>query len=218
MGSPRGDVLEGQDDPFLRPVFIALAEDTGLIKRLGAYLARAVVRRAARWADRPDFTVWVNVSGRQLDGPGFAQDLLADLAEAGLKPGRVGVEVTESVLVDRDVTVEQFSALREAGVPVAIDDFGTGDSSLARLAALPISVLKIERSLVERIDTPAGRASIDVIVPLARALDLRTVAEGVETERQLELLQEVRAGSAAGYLLGRPGAAVCLDAQDLSRS
>jgi diguanylate cyclase (GGDEF)-like protein/PAS domain S-box-containing protein len=193
--------------PIAPDVFIPLAEDTGLINQLGIAVARTAVRQAARWSDRPDFTVWFNVSGRQLDAPGFAHELMHELAAADLAPGRIGIEVTESVLVDELVAERELSDLSTAGIPVAIDDFGTGYSSLGRLAALPLNVLKIDRSFVERIDTPSGRAAIDVTIHLAHALGLRTVAEGVETQRQLDLLRSAGADCVAGYLLARPAPA-----------
>lgn len=142
--------------------------------------------------------------------------LLRDLADAGLPPHRLGVEVTESVLADEAVAVGELAELSAAGVPIAIDDFGTGYSSLARLAVLPISVLKVDRSFVANIETAHGRASVDVIVHLARSLGLRTVAEGIETPRQLQLVREAGVDSAAGYLLGRPAPPEALDAHVLT--
>ncbi|MCW2830208.1 MAG: hypothetical protein JWP31_900, partial [Aeromicrobium sp.] len=150
--------------------------------------------------------VWVNVSGREL-APGYARSVLTLLAHEQLPPDRIGIEVTESVLADEAVAVQELRLLHEAGVAVAIDDFGTGYSSLTRLSTLPISLLKIDRSFVTNLDTPFGRAAIDVIVHLARALGVETVAEGVETLAQLEVLREAGVDSASGYLLGRPAPA-----------
>jgi diguanylate cyclase (GGDEF)-like protein len=184
-------------------LFIALAEDAGLIRELGSSVFGTACRDAVRWSDLPDFTVWVNVSGREFSA-GYADRFLTAVARAELRRCRVGIEVTESVLADEDVALRELSALHTAGVPIAIDDFGTGYSSLARLAALPISVLKIDRSFVQRIGTRLGRASIDVMVHLAGVLGVRTVAEGVETPAELEQLRQAGVDSAAGYLLGEP--------------
>lgn len=193
------------DDGYISPgVFIPLAEDAGLICRLGSDVLRAAIRQAAHWRHLPGFVVWVNLSGRQLDAPGVATEILTALAEAGVATCRFGVEVTESVLQDEKLAVRELVQLCDAGVSVAIDDFGTGYSSLSRLAALPISVLKIDQSFVASSHLPSGRALLDVTVHLARVLGLRTVAEGIETQAQLELVRGAGVDSAAGYLLGRP--------------
>ncbi|MBM9465906.1 putative bifunctional diguanylate cyclase/phosphodiesterase [Nakamurella leprariae] len=184
-------------------IFVPLAEDAGLIRELGVSVFGTACRDAARWAALPDFTVWVNVSGREI-ASGYAARFLAGLARGELRRCRVGIEVTESVLADEDVALRELTTLHTAGVPIAIDDFGTGYSSLARLATLPISVLKIDRSFVQQIGTRLGRASIDVVVHLAGVLGVRTVAEGVETPAQLEALRQAGVDSAAGYLLGEP--------------
>ncbi|CAN5214887.1 hypothetical protein BH09ACT10_BH09ACT10_17570 [soil metagenome] len=188
-------------------VFVPLAEEVGLIRQLGASLIMDGIKQAARWAHLPDFTVWVNVSGRQLDEPNIAQTILNALAEADVAPSRLGIEITESVLLHESCAAPELRALSEAGVSIAIDDFGTGYSSPARLIALPISILKIDRTFVANIETRGGRAAIDVIMQLARVLKLRTVAEGIETQRQLDLLVEAGADSVSGYFLGLPAPA-----------
>ncbi|MCW2622849.1 MAG: hypothetical protein JWL64_2451 [Frankiales bacterium] len=193
---------------MVRPdVFIPIAEDTGLIRPLGRHIIGLAIQQAVLWADLPGFIVWVNVSGRQLETPGLADQVLGDLAAAGLAPERFGVEVTESVLMDERAASRELTRLAAAGVSIAIDDFGTGYSSLARLSRLPISVLKIDRSFVNDVETAHGRAAIDVIVQLARIFELATLAEGIETPRQLELLREAGCDYASGYLLGRPAPA-----------
>ena len=109
--------------------------------------------------------------------------------------------------MDEETAAAELGVLADAGVTVAIDDFGTGYSSLSRLTGLPVQVLKIDRSFVQAIDSPRGRVAVDVIVHLAHALGMRTVAEGVETQEQLALLREAGSDAAAGYLLGRPAPA-----------
>jgi len=195
-----------QRGPISPELFISLAEESGLIHDLGRYVMEKGCRQAMQWRHLPDFTVWVNVSGRELT-PGYAASTLDLLKDVGLPTHRIGIEVTESVLADEAVAVHELRLLHAAGVAIAIDDFGTGYSSLARLAMLPISLLKIDRSFVSDVTTPFGRAAVDVVVHLARAMGVETVAEGVETRGQLELLREAGVDSAAGYLLGRPAPA-----------
>ena len=194
-------------------VFIPIAEDAGLINQLGRHVARIAIAQAMRWNEIPDFTTWINVSGRQFATSRVADDLLRDLSESGLEPNRLGVEVTETALADEMVAVRTLRTLVAAGVSVAIDDFGTGYSSIARLPTLPISVLKIDRSFVRGIETSQGRAALDAIVHLAQALGMRTVAEGIETSRQLKLVREAGVTAASGYLLGRPAPANALARQ-----
>jgi EAL domain-containing protein (putative c-di-GMP-specific phosphodiesterase class I) len=191
-------------------LFIPLAEDTGLIEQLGAMVIRSACAQAARWSELPDFVVWVNVSGRQLETPGLATLVLKELAGAGVPPYRFGVEVTESVLMDEQLATQELAELATAGVSVAIDDFGTGYSSLARLTTLPVQVLKVDRSFVADLDIDRGRAAIDVVVHLARAYGLTTLAEGIETPEQLELLRAAGIDAGCGYLLGRPAPAADL--------
>jgi diguanylate cyclase (GGDEF)-like protein/PAS domain S-box-containing protein len=197
-------VQRGQVSPG---VFIPLAEDAGLISGLGRQVSRIAVAQARAWLDLPGFTVWVNISGRQFSTSRVADDLLRILGSAGLSPDRVGVEVTETVLADETVALRALRSLASEGVSVAIDDFGTGYSSIARLSALPISVLKIDRSFVTDSESRQGRATLDAIVRLAGALGLRTVAEGIETARQLQIVREAGVTAASGFLLARPAPA-----------
>ncbi|WP_108249475.1 putative bifunctional diguanylate cyclase/phosphodiesterase [Planctomonas deserti] len=191
-------------------VFIPLAEDAGLISRLGRHVASTAIAQAKQWLDIPDFRVWINVSGRQFSTSRVAEEIVRDFSESGVPPERLGVEVTESVLADEAVAVAALRALASRGVAVAIDDFGTGYSSIARLSTLPISVLKIDRSFIADAETARGRASLTVIVDLARVNGMSTVAEGIETPRQLEIVREVGVTHASGYLLGRPAPAADL--------
>jgi diguanylate cyclase (GGDEF)-like protein/PAS domain S-box-containing protein len=187
-------------------VFIPLSEECGLIGRLGRHILECAVRQAAQWILLPDFIVWVNVSGRELT-PGYASSVLDLLANEHVPAHRIGLEVTESVLADETVAVEELRLLHAAGVAVAIDDFGTGYSSLSRLVTLPVSLLKIDRSFVSEIERPHGYATVDVIVRLAGTLGVQTIAEGVETPEQLRLLREAGVDLASGFLLGQPAPA-----------
>ena len=152
-------------------------------------MVRAACAQAARWAHVPDLVVWVNVSGRQLTAPGLAEQVLAALTAAGVAPARFGIEVTESVFMDERAAAGELVRLREAGVSIAIDDFGIGYSSIARLGSLPVHVLKIDRSFVADLGSERGRATVEVMVHLAHAHGLSTVAEGIETPEQLALLR-----------------------------
>jgi diguanylate cyclase (GGDEF)-like protein/PAS domain S-box-containing protein len=196
--------------------FIPLAEDAGLINKLGRQVVDIATTQAKNWTEIPDFKVWINFSGRQFSTSRVADDLLSGLSELGLSPNRIGVEVTETVLADESVAVNTLHDLASAGVEVAIDDFGTGYSSIARLSKLPISVLKIDRSFVSDIETRQGRATVDAIVRLAQALGMRTVAEGIETTSQLDLVREAGVTLASGYFLGRPAPAPMFE-QHLTR-
>jgi diguanylate cyclase (GGDEF)-like protein/PAS domain S-box-containing protein len=195
-----------QRGPVSPEVFIPLAEESGLIKELGRRVMRLACQQATQWSGLPSFGVWVNVSGREIT-PGYADSVLTLLAKEGVPVHRMGIEVTESVLAVEGVAVHELRLLNAAGVAVAVDDFGTGYSSMARLAILPISVLKIDRSFVSAIETPYGRASVDVTVRLASALGVETVAEGVETRVQLETLREAGVDFVSGRLLGKPAPA-----------
>jgi diguanylate cyclase (GGDEF)-like protein/PAS domain S-box-containing protein len=200
MPTPEGLVYPGQ--------FIEIAEDAGLMTQLGATVFSMVCRDIARWTDprATQLSIGVNVSARQLSDTGFAQFILDELAENGLTTSRIYLELTEGSLVDnRPQTGRTLRHLHDAGVGLALDDFGTGFSSLAYLKRFPIDVLKIDRTFtdglgVDENDTAIVRATI----ALAHSLGIRVVAEGVETEAQLELLHELGCDTMQGYLVGHP--------------
>jgi EAL domain-containing protein (putative c-di-GMP-specific phosphodiesterase class I) len=148
--------------------------------------------------------VWVNLSGRQLAQPGLPDLVAGVLAECGLAPERLRLEVTEGVV--QQASAPALRALRElhaAGVGVVLDDFGTGYSSLGRLRDLPLSAVKIDRSFVAGLEH--GTATVAAMTALAAALDLTAVAEGVETEAQADALRALGCPLAQGYLFGAPG-------------
>jgi predicted signal transduction protein with EAL and GGDEF domain len=188
--------------------FIPLAEETGLVTGIGRWVLAEAVRQATRWITehgRP-LRMSVNLSPRQLlddDVPGFVREVLDD---TGFPPGLLLLEVTEGVFV-RDVerVVAELGRLRALGVRIAIDDFGTGYSSLSYLRRLPADLLKIDRSFVT--DLAGGGSSrtlVSSIIELARTLGLEVVAEGVETESQRRVLQDLGCGLAQGYLFAPP--------------
>ncbi|MGY2079320.1 putative bifunctional diguanylate cyclase/phosphodiesterase [Modestobacter sp. SYSU DS0657] len=185
--------------------FIPVAEDAGLIHRLGERVIAQAVEQAAAWAHVPGVRVWVNVSAQQLADPGLPELLTAHLDRVGLAPDRLGIEVTESSLADSSRLTCTLAEVRALGVAIAIDDFGTGYSSLARLASFPADVIKIDRSFVADLGSPRGHAVLAGIVTLAHAIGAHVIAEGVETLPQLTVLRELDVDSACGYLLARPG-------------
>ncbi|AVR96446.1 GGDEF-domain containing protein [Pseudoduganella armeniaca] len=186
--------------------FIPVAEDTGLIVELGRWVLRRACADVAAW-DRqgaPPLTVAVNVSARQLKEPDFLGDVLAALHTSGLAPGRLELELTESLLMD-DVegALTFMHAVRVAGVRLSIDDFGTGYSSLAYLQSFPINQLKVDRKFVQSLPV-AGHTIATAVIALARGFGLAVIAEGVERPEQLEWLRAAGCDHAQGFLLGMP--------------
>ncbi|WP_346619281.1 bifunctional diguanylate cyclase/phosphodiesterase [Blastococcus montanus] len=188
--------------------FVPVAEQEGLIGALGAFVWVAACRDARTLSDAlgRDLVLTVNVSGLELDDPGFPDRVLAALAGTGWPAGRTVVEVTES-LVEAETTrsVRALHTLRAHGLRVAIDDFGTGYSALSRLDTLPTDYLKLDNSFVSTITTSSRRARLlRSVMALADALDLVLIAEGVETPEQARTLRELGCPLAQGYLYGRP--------------
>jgi diguanylate cyclase (GGDEF)-like protein len=186
--------------------FIPIAEETGLIGPLGAFVLDVACRDLRTWTERhqlPDgFTVCVNVSSRQLQQPGFVGLVAAALARHRVDPAHLGFELTETVLMEEGPMVsDAIDALHQLGVGLAVDDFGTGYSSLVYLRRFPIDVLKIDRLFVAGIEgNDADRSIVVSLVGLAHSLGMTAVAEGVETTGQLELLREVGCERGQGYL------------------
>jgi len=188
--------------------FIPLAEDTGLILPIGEWVLREACRQAMAWSpNRLAATkIFVNISALQLGQPEFTQSVSQALKETGLPPSRLELEVTESFIVPSfKKATQRLQPLQDLGVSIAIDDFGTGHSSFSVLHKLPINAIKVDRSFVSRIDKDAsGLSTVKAIVNLAHQLGMLTVGEGVETEEQFRLLQEMSCNYYQGYLLARP--------------
>lgn len=188
--------------------FIPLAEESDLINVIGKEMLRATTRElATRRRDQGlDLTLKVNLSTRQLDDPHLVPAVQDALANTGLPAGALCLEVTESALMrDQEAAAEVLASLRSLGVLLAIDDFGTGYSSLAQLRRLTLDTLKIDRSFITGIaESRDAAAIVTSIIAMAHAVDLTVIAEGVETEEQLDLLRSLDCDQAQGYHLGRP--------------
>ena len=185
-------------------VFIPVAEETGLIGDLGRLVLRDAARQVAGWQDLGEVAVRVNVSAHELRSRTYVDRVGEILAETGLDPTLLGIEITESVLVDEDkVTQDNLTRLRDSGITLLIDDFGTGYSSLSYLQRFPVvDVLKVDRSFLGA--GTRGEAVVQAVVGLGEAFDLQVCAEGVETPEQHARVVELGCDFAQGYLLGRP--------------
>jgi diguanylate cyclase (GGDEF)-like protein len=191
--------------------FISVAEETGLIVRLGEWVMVEALTQTQRWreqlADRHDLWISVNVSPRQLRSPGLVDALAAVLESTGIPPAAVCLEITESALVDEaGPHLASMNGIRSLGVHLAVDDFGTGYSSLAYLKSLPVTIVKVDRSFVQELGgaDATAPAIVDAIVSMAHALRLQVVAEGVESPEQLDVLRGLGAGYAQGYFWSLP--------------
>jgi diguanylate cyclase (GGDEF)-like protein/PAS domain S-box-containing protein len=188
--------------------FISVAEDCGLILPIGAWVLREACTQARAWMDAgmPLITMAVNVSAVQFRNERFLEDLFAILSETGLEPRCLELELTESALMKRaEFTAAVLQTLREKGVQVVIDDFGTGYSSLSYLRKFPLDALKIDQSFVREITTTPNETTIvSAIISMARSLNLRVIAEGIETPAELTFLKEHECEEGQGYLFSRP--------------
>ncbi len=188
--------------------FIDLAEDTGLVVPIGDWVIREVVAQIARWKSDGErlVPVSVNVSPLQLRNGLLANALLQALEEHRVEPALLEIEVTESAVVDRSVTVvQQLDALRDGGIRLMIDDFGVGHSSLAQLHRLDVDILKVDRGFTTALSEGSeGELLYRAIISMAEALEMTVVAEGVETLPQLRQLRAMGCDELQGYLISRP--------------
>jgi EAL domain-containing protein (putative c-di-GMP-specific phosphodiesterase class I) len=170
---------------------------------------REACRQMKAWQDQlgfPKLEIGVNLSSKQFQLPGLVGLVAAVLSETGLSPRALRLEVTESLLMSREPHVaDTMTELRAMGVRIDLDDFGTGYSSLSYLHQFPIDTLKIDRSFIQRMgETEDGLEIVNTILSLARSLDMEVVAEGVESEQQLQTLRRLQCSYAQGYHLSRP--------------
>jgi EAL domain-containing protein (putative c-di-GMP-specific phosphodiesterase class I) len=193
--------------------FIPLAEASDLILPLGAWVLREATREAAGWPPEAG-SVSVNISARQVAAGVLPAQVEAALAESGLPPERLELELTESLALDAgEANRRMLCRLRDRGIGLALDDFGTGYGSLARLRRLPFSTLKLDRSFIGNLPEDAEDAAIlRAVKAMAKALRLRLVAEGVERAEQRDFLQGIGCEEAQGWLFGRPVPAPALRA------
>jgi diguanylate cyclase (GGDEF)-like protein/PAS domain S-box-containing protein len=188
--------------------FIPIAEDTGLIVPIGAWVLQQACASAARWNRNRDeaLAVWVNVSGRQLQSDRLVDDVADALATSGVDPDHLILELTETALVQNvHQAVPPLARIKSLGAHVAVDDFGTGYSSLSYLRELPVDIVKIDRSFVESIDAEHEMPGIvRGILGLSHTMGMRTVGEGIETREQLDLLRSEGCDLGQGFVFARP--------------
>jgi diguanylate cyclase (GGDEF)-like protein/PAS domain S-box-containing protein len=187
-------------------VFIPIAEETGAILEIGDWVLKTACREAALWT--VPLTVAVNVSAVQLYNVSFVQELHQILLETGLSPQRLEIEITETALVrDFNRALTTLRLIKALGIRIAMDDFGTGYSSLSNLRAFPFDKIKIDGSFIKSVNTNGQAATIvRAVLGLGRGLRLPVLAEGVETDAELQFLQDEQCDEMQGYLLGRPAA------------
>jgi len=184
--------------------FIPLAEETGLIIQLGETVLRKACQDAAGWSD--EVGVAVNLSPVQFKNPNLVSSVKSALTASGLAPGRLELEITESVLLQNsEATLATLHELRAHGVRISLDDFGTGYSSLSYLRSFPFDKIKIDRSFVQELASrDDSMAIVRAVTGLGRSLGIVTTAEGVETAEQLDLLRKEGCTQVQGYLFSKP--------------
>jgi diguanylate cyclase (GGDEF)-like protein/PAS domain S-box-containing protein len=193
--------------------FITVAEETGLIVPLGRWvLHEACAQAFAWWHSLPDehrMSVAVNVSGKQIQDATFVSDVAAALADSGLPPERLVLEITETVIMHRtEMMVQRLQELKELGIHLAIDDFGTGYSSLSYLQQFPIDIIKIDKAFIEGMERDAAGAALTrTIIGLGGTLGLSTIAEGIEHASQRVTLEDLGCVMGQGFLFARPSIA-----------
>ena len=203
------------DEAVSPRAFLAVAEDSGLIVALGEWVLRKVCQQGAAWRDASwDVGVSVNIALRQLNAPHFPAQVAAALAESGLPPSALTIELSERMLVeDAGLIADRLAELHDLGVKLAIDDFGTGYASLAHLRQLPADIIKIDPSFISGLgQDPVLTMLTKTIVQVGRDLGMQVVAEGIEQPRQLAELREMGCGYGQGFLVARPMAAPGVEA------
>jgi len=187
--------------------FIPVAERTGQIIELGAWVMSEVARHCTYWdtLGLDHFRVCVNISPLQFNQPELTRTIRDFLERSGLDPRRIELELTESaIMTDARANIEKLKELAALGLDLAVDDFGTGYSSLSYLKRFPITTLKIDQSFVADMSSADGVAIVDAIIVLAKTLNLRSIAEGIETQEQLRHMVQKKCDLLQGYYFARP--------------
>jgi len=198
--SPARGIIQPDD-------FIPTLEETGLIVEVGKWVLEEACRQGAKWREAGhEIGMAVNVSARQLDTDEFISEVRDALSHSGLEPSALTLEITETSLMrNAGQTARRLAAIKQLGVRLAIDDFGTGYSSLAHLQQFPVDALKIDRSFISGlIDNQEGETLLHALVQLGKALSIETLAEGIEHQQELSLLQDEQCDSGQGFLFARP--------------
>ncbi len=188
-------------------IFIPIAEDTGLIHEIGAWVIDAACKQLKAWQDSgaKDISVAVNVSGKQLEKPEFFEQIRNSIRHSGIKAGTFYVELTESAIIQgKPEVLETLRKLRNMKVMVALDDFGTGYSSLSYLKNLPIDILKIDRSFCQQLEEKNNNILLSAIITMAQALNLKVIAEGIEEQEQFDFLKQSGCDMLQGYMFCQP--------------
>lgn len=189
-------------------VFIPIAEKSGMIVPIGAWVLEEGIEKYAEWREKYncDMILSLNISAIQYKRPDFVSNLLELLEKYKVNPKDIELEITESVLIDDfEQVVSKLRTLKEYGIKISLDDFGTGYSSLSYLKGLPIDTLKIDKSFIDTVtEDKSTQVITESIVSMVKKLGYETVAEGVETEEQFEYLKKIECDNIQGYLLGKP--------------
>jgi EAL domain-containing protein (putative c-di-GMP-specific phosphodiesterase class I) len=205
---PRRGVVQPED-------FVPLLEETGMITEVGGWVLREATSQVSEWRRAGhDIGVAVNVAACQLEREEFVDEVGDALDRAGLPPGQLTIEITETAIMSNaEETSRRLARIKGLGVRVAIDDFGTGYSSLSYLQRFPVDALKIDRSFIARLrEGPEGETLIRTLIQLGESLSIETLAEGIEHADDLSLLQDERCDSGQGFLFARP-----LEGEDCER-
>ncbi len=195
----KGVILPGE--------FIAIAEESGLIKPLGNWVLRQACQQWIKWSESGEAVprIAVNVSAKQFTDGFIVQTLRDIFSHSAIPPGAIEIELTESALMqDYQFTIEVLEEMKRMGVSISIDDFGTGYSSLNHLKRFPVDNLKVDRSFIEGLPAHEDQRIVQAIVALAKSLNLKVIAEGVETPLQLEFIQSIGCDEVQGFLLSQP--------------
>ncbi len=192
-------------------LFVPLAERSGAIGSMGAWVLEEGCRQLERWSHNPTASEWtlsINISAHQFNNSNFVDDILDLLKRYRIEPGKLILELTESAFLNAKGSKLQneFQRIRDAGVGIAVDDFGTGFSSMCYLRYLPISHIKIDKTFIDEVAvSKKDQGIVEATVMLAKALEVEVVAEGVETAAQLTYLKNAGCSTFQGFLFGKPG-------------